>query len=54
MSWVSSLCMKKITEYRDKWKIHLQIMEQTCIPLQVYKYNPFGRQGRPRRRWKEP
>jgi hypothetical protein len=44
----------KITEYRDKWKIHLQRIEQTRIPLQAYKYRPSGRQdiGRPRRRWK--
>jgi hypothetical protein len=29
------LCMKEITEYGDKWKIHLQRMEQTSIPLQA-------------------
>jgi hypothetical protein len=30
-------------------------MEQTRIPLQAYKYQPFGKQdiGRPRRRWRE-
>jgi hypothetical protein len=43
---------EKITEYRDKWKMHLQRMEQTRIPLQAYKYRPSGRRdiGRPRRR----
>jgi hypothetical protein len=46
---------EKITEYRDKWKIHLQMMKQTRIPQQAYKYCPSGRRdrGRPRRRWKE-
>jgi hypothetical protein len=27
-----------ITEYRNKWKAHLQRMEHTRIPLQAYKY----------------
>jgi hypothetical protein len=24
----------------DKWKMHFQTMEQTCIALQAYKYCP--------------
>jgi hypothetical protein len=46
---------EKIKEYRNNWKTHLQRMEQTRIPLQVYKYRPSGRRdiGRPRRRWKK-
>jgi hypothetical protein len=46
---------EKITEYTNKWKIHLQRMEQIRIPLQAYKYRPSGRRdiGRPRRKWKE-
>jgi hypothetical protein len=46
---------EKITEYRNKWKAHLQRMEQTRIPLQAYKYQPSGKRdiGRPRRRWRD-
>jgi hypothetical protein len=46
---------EKIIEYRNKWKAHLQIMEHTSIPLQVYKYQPSGKRdmARPRRRWRE-
>jgi hypothetical protein len=29
---------EKITEYRNKWKAHLQRMEHTRISLQAYKY----------------
>jgi hypothetical protein len=50
-----SLLSEKIIEYRNKWKAHLQRMEHTRIPLQAYKYQPFGKQdiSRPRRRWRE-
>jgi hypothetical protein len=43
---------RKIIEYRNKWKAHLQRMEHTRIPLQAYKYQPSGKQNidRPRRR----
>jgi hypothetical protein len=45
---------EKIIEYRNKWKAHLQRMEhtRTRIPLQAYKYQPFGKRdvGRLRRR----
>jgi hypothetical protein len=34
---------ENITEYRNKWKAHLQRMEHTRIPLQAYKYKPFGK-----------
>jgi hypothetical protein len=46
---------EKITEFRNKWKAHLQRMEDTRIPLQGYKYQPSGKRdiGRPRRRWTE-
>jgi hypothetical protein len=46
---------EKITEYRNKWKAHLQRMEHTGIPLQTYKYQPSGKQDidKPRRRWSE-
>jgi hypothetical protein len=46
---------EKLTEYKNNWKIHLQRMKQSRIPLQAYKYCPSGRRdlGRPRRRWKE-
>jgi hypothetical protein len=46
---------EKITEYRIKWKTHLQRMEHTSIPLQAYKYQPSGKRDidRPRRRWRE-
>jgi hypothetical protein len=51
MRWASPPLYEKITEYRDKWKIHLQRIEQTRIPLQAYKYRPSGIRdiGRPRR-----
>jgi hypothetical protein len=29
---------EKITECRDKWKMHLKRLEQTHIPLQAHKY----------------
>jgi hypothetical protein len=50
-----SLLSEKITEYRNKWKAHLQRMEHTRIPLQVYKYQPSGKRDidTPRRRWRE-
>jgi hypothetical protein len=40
---------ENIIEYRNKWKAHLQRMEHTRIPLQVYKYQPSGKRdiGRP-------
>jgi hypothetical protein len=34
---------EKIIEYRNKWKAHLQRMEHTRIPLQLYKYQPSGK-----------
>jgi hypothetical protein len=39
---------KKIIQYRNKWKAHLQRMEHTRIP-------PSGKRDidRPRRRWRE-
>jgi hypothetical protein len=42
---------EKITEYRNKWKAHLQKMEHTRIPLQAYKYQPYVKRDidRPRR-----
>jgi hypothetical protein len=42
MSWGIPPLDEK-TEYTDKWKIHLQRMEQTRIPLKAYKYRPSGR-----------
>jgi hypothetical protein len=55
MSWVSSLLYEQIAEYRAKWKINLQRMEQIRIPLQANKHRPTCRRDikRPRRRWKE-
>jgi hypothetical protein len=49
MSRVPPLYIKK-TEYRDKWKIHMQRMKVSRIPLQAYKYRLSGRLdiGRPR------
>jgi hypothetical protein len=46
---------EKIIEYRNKWKAHLQRMENTRIPLQAYKYQPSGKRdiGRRRRRLRE-
>jgi hypothetical protein len=46
---------KKIIEYRNKCKAHLQRMEHTRIPVQTYKYQPSGKRDidRPRRRWRE-
>jgi hypothetical protein len=46
---------KKIIEYRNKWKSHLQRMEHSRIPLQAYKYQPSAKRdiSRPRRRWRE-
>jgi hypothetical protein len=46
---------EKITEYRNKWKAHLQRMEHNRIPLQAYKYQPTGKRDidRPRRRWRD-
>jgi hypothetical protein len=35
---------EKIIEYRNKWKVHLQRMEHTRIPLQAYKYQPSGKE----------
>jgi hypothetical protein len=35
---------KKIIEYRNKWKSHLQRMEHTRIPLQAYKWQPSGKE----------
>jgi hypothetical protein len=32
-----------IREHWDKWKMHLQRMERTRIPLQAYKYRPSDR-----------
>jgi hypothetical protein len=51
---ISPLC-EEIIEYRNKWKVHLQRMEHTRIPLQAYKYQPSGKRDidRPRRRWRE-
>jgi hypothetical protein len=48
---ISSLS-EKIIEYRNKWKAHLQRMEHTRIPVQAYKYQPYGKRdtGRPKRR----
>jgi hypothetical protein len=45
---------EKIIEYRNKWKVHLQRMEPTRMPLQAYKYQPSGKRDivRPRRRWR--
>jgi hypothetical protein len=34
---------EKIIECRNKWKAHLQRMEHSRIPLQAYKYQPFGK-----------
>jgi hypothetical protein len=50
-----SLLSEKITEYRNKWKAHLQRMEHTRILLRAYKYQPSGKRdiARPRRRWRE-
>jgi hypothetical protein len=31
---------EKITEYRNKWKVHLQRMKHTRIPLQAYINHP--------------
>jgi hypothetical protein len=46
---------EKITEYRNKWKAHLQRTERTRTPLQAYKYQPSGKRDidRPRRRCRE-
>jgi hypothetical protein len=46
---------KKIIEYRNKWKAHLQRMEHTRIPPQAYKYQPSGKRDidRPKRKWRE-
>jgi hypothetical protein len=46
----------RTTDYRDKWEIHLQRMEQIDISHQAYKYRPSGRRDvrRSRRKWKEP
>jgi hypothetical protein len=52
MNWVFSL----YTGFRDKWKLHLQKMEQIHILLQAYKYRPSSRRDlrTPRRKWKQP
>jgi hypothetical protein len=54
MSLAFPLYAKKIIEYRNKWKEHLQRMEHTRIPLQAYKYQPPGKRDivRARRRWR--
>jgi hypothetical protein len=46
---------EKVTEYKNKWKTHLQRMKHTRIPLQAYKYQPSRKRDidRPRRRWKD-
>jgi hypothetical protein len=46
---------EKIIEYRNTWKAHLQKIEHTRIPLQAYKYQPFGKRDidRPRIGWRE-
>jgi hypothetical protein len=51
---ISSLS-EKITEYRNKWKAHLQRIEHTRIPPQAYKYQPSGKRDidRPRRIWRQ-
>jgi hypothetical protein len=49
-----STLSKKIIEYKNKWKAHLQGMEHTRISLQAYKNQPTRKQDvdRPRRRWR--
>jgi hypothetical protein len=43
--WVGNFPLyEEITEYRDKWRIHLQRMGQTRFPLQARIYSPSGRQ----------
>jgi hypothetical protein len=51
---ISSLS-EKMTEYRNKWKAHMQRMEHIRILLQAHKYQPSRKRdvGRPRRRWRE-
>jgi len=47
--------LDKIDEYRRKWFLHLQRMQQNRIPLKSYHYRPKGRRtiGRPKKRWRE-
>ena len=44
---------EKVTEYRSKWKDHVERMPRERVPLKVLKYSPEGRRdvGRPRKRW---
>jgi hypothetical protein len=46
---------ESITECRDKWKIHLQRMEQIFIQHQASTNRPSGGKDieRPRRGWKD-
>jgi hypothetical protein len=46
------LLYENSTEYRYKYKMHLQRMKQSRIPFQVYKYHPACRRdiGTPIRR----
>jgi hypothetical protein len=47
--------VKKIIEYRNKWKVHMQRKEYTRIPLQAYKCQSSRKRDivTPKRRWIE-
>ncbi|RZF44869.1 hypothetical protein LSTR_LSTR004494 [Laodelphax striatellus] len=44
---------KKVSEYRQQWREHIQRMPAGRIPLEILNYQPEGRRdiGRPRKRW---
>ena len=44
---------EKITEYKERWKQHVNRMGNGRIPKKILNYNPRGKRdiGRPRKRW---
>ena len=50
---VHAINEKKITEYKERWKHHINRMGNGRIPQKILNYNPRAERdiGRPRKRW---
>jgi hypothetical protein len=44
---------ERITDYRNRWKYHINRIEDQRLPKQIRKYKPKGKRDvdRPMRRW---
>jgi hypothetical protein len=47
--------VKEIKQYQQKWRQHVQRMDENRLPRQALHYRPNGQRnvGRPKKRWKD-